>query len=70
MASLSADSSWRERVRSLYAVCSFRRSPSAFMRRFLKAEGEKGSCGELLGNKADVMSKVRNSSLSRDDCGS
>jgi hypothetical protein len=42
------------------------------MRRFLKEEGEKGSCapGELEGNNAEVMSRVRNSSLSRDDCGS
>jgi hypothetical protein len=39
------------------------------MRRFLKEEGEKGSCapGEFPGNKAEVMSRVRNSSLSMED---
>lgn len=42
------------------------------MRRFLNAAGEKGSCapGELPGKRAEVMSSVRNSSLSREDCGS
>lgn len=60
-ASLSAASSCRERVRSLYAVWSLLRRPSAFWSRFLKDEGEKGSTSPL-GKRADRMSSVRMSS--------
>jgi hypothetical protein len=62
----SAESSWRESVCNLYAVCSLRRRPSAFMRRFLNAEGEKGSvaAGDEEGKRAWLMLRVRNSSFS------
>lgn len=48
-------------MRSLYAVCSLSRRPSAFMRRLLNAAGEKGSAVPL-GKRAVFISRERNSS--------
>lgn len=67
MAEVSAFSSWYCNVRILYAVCSLHNRPSAFVSRFLKAEGLKGSFSEGLpvGKRAEEMSRVRYSSSLR-----